>query len=92
MNTNDVTITLNAEEHEFLMDMVTLTEDMFHLASSGQSTKYAMLKNIKKQLETAWVSRFSSVDGISTPFIDSWASGTVDPPPCHSTPYTMEVN
>ena len=85
MNTNNVTITLNAEEHEFLMDMVTLTEDMFHLASSGQSTKYAMLKNIKKQLETAWVSRFPSVDGISTPSMGSvsWAS---DPT---TTPFTI---
>ncbi|MFZ9728213.1 MAG: hypothetical protein ACO3CD_04300 [Candidatus Nanopelagicaceae bacterium] len=71
MKRHDITVTLNAEEHEFLMDMVTLTEDMFHLASSGQSTKYEMLKNIKKQLETAWVDRFPSVNGITTPFMDS---------------------
>jgi hypothetical protein len=82
MKTHDITVTLNAEEHEFLMDIITMTEDMFHLASSGQSTKYAMLRNIKKQLETAWVDRFPSVDGISTPSMGSgsWATGTATTP------------
>lgn len=71
MNTQDITVTLNVEEHEFLMDIITMTQDMFYLASTNDARKNKMLENIKDQLVNTWVDRFAGKDGINTPFMDS---------------------
>lgn len=58
MKEHDITVTLNVEEHEAMMEMLSLASQMFYFTEGQSSLKANHLNNVRHELALKWSYRF----------------------------------
>jgi len=61
MNTSDMNFTMTYEQHEFLLDLVNASDDLYYLMNSHDEEKRKVIDSLKDMFRNAWSHRFEEL-------------------------------
>jgi hypothetical protein len=59
MNTENITVTFNVEEHDTMRELLCLASDMMAFSECRQNSKCKMIEKLREEFNQLWVNRFT---------------------------------